>query len=186
MITLKNIILYTLLSLAPGLVQADDIWSKLGNGGYVIIMRHAPTTKQGNPLRLDKSCKTERRLSDDGRKIAKAVGRFIRKHKVPVGLVLSSEFCRTRETAMLAFGRFKTWKPLNLIHTVADNKTGTVLKAINDRIASYKGRKNLVLVTHRPNIDQVTLESLQPGALLVLKPAGDGDFDTVGMYRPRP
>ena len=183
---MRKLLLFTLLVTGSGMVQADDIWSNLKKGGYVIIMRHAPTGKQGNPLKLDRSCKTERPLSDAGRKLARAVGKIIKKKKVPVGQVLSSEFCRTRETARLAFGRVKTWKPLNLINTVPRKKAGAMLKAISKRIASYKGKNNLVLVSHRPNIEQVTLESLQPGSMLVLKPTGDGDFDSIGIYQVKP
>ena len=36
------------------------------------------------------------------------------------------------------------------------------------------------MITHRPNIEQISLEGTEQGELVVLKPKGGGDFDVVG------
>lgn len=79
----------------------------LQGGGYTIYFRHAAT----NWSQLDninehgdwQSCDGTRirQLSDAGRETAKAVGRAIKVLDIPVGEVLSSEYCRSRETAEL-------------------------------------------------------------------------------------
>lgn len=36
------------------------------------------------------------------------------------------------------------------------------------------------MVTHRPNIEAIALETVEPGAFLVLRPKGGSDFDVLG------
>jgi phosphohistidine phosphatase SixA len=47
----------------------------------------------------------QRNLTDAGRADARAIGAAIRALGIPIGRVLASPFCRTRETAELIFGR---------------------------------------------------------------------------------
>jgi phosphohistidine phosphatase SixA len=50
-------------------------------------------------------CAKQRNLTDKGRDEARAIGAAIRELRIPVERVLASPFCRTVETAMLAFGK---------------------------------------------------------------------------------
>jgi phosphohistidine phosphatase SixA len=50
-------------------------------------------------------CPTQRNLVDRGRDDARAIGAAIRALGIPIGKVRASPFCRTVETAELAFGR---------------------------------------------------------------------------------
>ena len=50
-------------------------------------------------------CAHQRNLTDGGRADARAIGAAIRSLGIPIGEVLASPFCRTRETAELIFGR---------------------------------------------------------------------------------
>ncbi|MGB5947669.1 histidine phosphatase family protein, partial [Paenisporosarcina sp.] len=51
-------------------------------------------------------CSTQRNLSEFGRRQAVTYGELLRSLRIPVGYpVLVSPFCRTRETAELAFGK---------------------------------------------------------------------------------
>src|SRR4029079_2902363 len=80
-----------------------DAWTVLERGGQVVLMRPAlPPPGAGDPpgMRLD-DCSTQRNLSDEGRRHARAVGAALRKHKVPVDRVLTSPWCRCIETARL-------------------------------------------------------------------------------------
>ncbi len=78
----------------------------LRSGGYVIYFRHA-ATNWSQQDRLETagdwtSCDPERmrQVSVSGRATAREIGVAIRKLGVPVSQVLSSEYCRARETAM--------------------------------------------------------------------------------------
>jgi hypothetical protein len=50
-------------------------------------------------------CTKQRNLTEQGRVEARAIGAAIAKLQIPIGDVLASPFCRTRETARLIFGR---------------------------------------------------------------------------------
>lgn len=50
-------------------------------------------------------CASQRNLSDEGRKQARAIGASIRALKLPIGEVIASPYCRTLETGKLIFGR---------------------------------------------------------------------------------
>ena len=79
----------------------------LREGGFVIYFRHARTDFSQDDVDLSdlSNCATQRNLSAEGRDKARLIGEAIAAHGIPVGEVLSSELCRTRETAELAFGR---------------------------------------------------------------------------------
>jgi broad specificity phosphatase PhoE len=79
----------------------------LRDGGHTIYFRHAQTD-WSNPDRLEKagdwlSCDPDRmrQLSDRGRTTARRIGDAMRALRIPVGKVLSSEYCRSYETARL-------------------------------------------------------------------------------------
>lgn len=59
-------------------------------------------------------------------------------------------------------------------------KPPSVSEEVAARIGQFKGKKNLILVTHQPNIDSLTLELVERGGILVLKPAGGASFSVVG------
>ena len=81
----------------------------LREGGYVIYLRHAATDRsQEDAGFLDlEDCSTQRNLNEAGREQAREIGRGFRALEIPLGDVLSSEYCRTRETAELAFERLE-------------------------------------------------------------------------------
>ncbi|SYX84338.1 histidine phosphatase family protein [Paenibacillus alvei] len=75
-------------------------------GGYILYMRHGEATVgQDRPVVDFDDCSTQRNLSDAGREQAKLLGMSMRKLNIPVQYpVVASPYCRTRETAELAFG----------------------------------------------------------------------------------
>lgn len=78
--------LFVLLFACPAWAQpAPGLLSQLRQGGYVLYLRHTST--------------------DRGRDEARAIGEHVKRLKIPIGEVLASPFCRTLETARLAFGK---------------------------------------------------------------------------------
>jgi len=148
-------------------------------------MRHATVGQVGDPLALKlDDCSVQRNLSQKGKSEAEHTGRAFRDRSVPVAEVLSSRYCRTRDTARLTFGRATTWQPLDLLVAVDEQERDARTETVAKRIADHVGESNLVLVTHSPNIDALTFEMVETGGFLVLKPDGDGSFDIVGRYTP--
>jgi phosphohistidine phosphatase SixA len=169
-----------------GLVRADEVlWSQLRAGGLVVFIRHAETDPGvGDPpgFRLD-DCKTQRNLSAAGREQAKRLGDVLRRERVPVGQVLSSEWCRCRDTATLAFGRYEAWPALNNLFGRAQNEPAQK-QAMLERAGAYRGKENLVLVTHGATIFPVAGLNPAQGELVVMKPGGAGRLELVGRLRP--
>ncbi|TNF99202.1 MAG: hypothetical protein EP297_06210, partial [Gammaproteobacteria bacterium] len=86
----------------------DELWKKLKNGGMVILMRHAPVNRgkgQGDSLLRDPSCVKERNLSEEGKNEAANIGEIFAKKGIPIERVMTSPYCRTVDTAKLAFNR---------------------------------------------------------------------------------
>src|SRR5918992_4529173 len=84
-----------------------ELLSELRQGGYVLYLRHTSTDFSQNDSRMKsfEDCSTQRNLTERGRDEARALGEHMKRLKIPIGEVLASPFCRTMETARLAFGR---------------------------------------------------------------------------------
>ncbi len=163
----------------------EDVWDKLKRGGYVVLMRHVTAEKTGDPLVLKiDDCSVQRNLSQQGRTEAGFIGEEFRNHSVPIAGVLSSRYCRTRETAELTFGLVSTWQPLDLLYALPQQDRDARTEIVTQRIGAYTGKANLIMVTHLPNIDALTLELVEPGGFLVLQPDHNGSFDIVGDFTP--
>lgn len=164
----------------------DAIWAKLAEGGKVVLMRHAPVVQGrdgGNALLRDPSCKQERNLSDEGRQVAKAVGERFRARGIPVAEVRHSPYCRTTDTAKIAFGSASEADFLSLLEVLPADAAAAQTAKLNEVIGSYAGKGNLVLVTHEPNINAVSFEMIKPADFVVFQPKGDSKFEELGVIR---
>ena len=83
--------------------SSDAAWAALQDCA-IVLFRHANAPGGGDPpgLRIG-DCSTQRNLDDAGRALARRIGEQFRDRRVRVGAVLTSQWCRTRETAELAF-----------------------------------------------------------------------------------
>lgn len=167
--------------------KADDaLWTKLAEGGKVVLMRHASVVAGrdgGNSLLHDPSCKKERNLSDEGRQEAKTIGERFRARNIPVDYVRYSPYCRTAETARIAFGTGSEADFLSLLEVLPPDAASAQTAKLNEIIGSYAGKGNLVLVTHEPNINAVSFEMMKPADFIVLQPKGSSNFEELGVVR---
>ena len=165
---------------------ADEmLWKKLETeSNLVVLMRHTQPAG-GNPLAWDESgnCKGESMLTASGEAHAKRIGGAFASHGVKPR-VMSSPMCRCRDTARIAFGD----------DPVTDENLREVASADSDRmksferkalslIASYRGSAPLVFVSHRPNIDLLTMELVDEGDLLVGRANANGEIDVLGKIK---
>lgn len=167
--------------------QADEaLWTLLREGGQVLFIRHATTTPgAGDPpgFRVE-DCRTQRNLSDAGRAEAKRLGEALRAGNVPLGEILSSPWCRCHETARLAFGReASTWAALSNLFGRGENAEGQV-RELRARIGAYRGKGNLVLVSHGSTALPLTGVHPQQAEIIVLTPRGGGEFRVAGRLPP--
>ena len=180
-----SLYLFTLSSLGYANEQGK-IWKKLQNGGLVVLMRHASVNQgkeSGNPLQRDPSCLKERNLSNKGKREAARIGEKFIAHKIPIERVLTSPYCRTVETAKIAFDRAQPVDFLSLLEVLPEEKAEANSAILMRRIGSYSGKGNLILITHRPNISAVTFEGVEKGAFLVLEPVGGDEFEEIGKIK---
>jgi broad specificity phosphatase PhoE len=164
-------------SLAAPIAAADpDVWRKLRQGTYAILIRHASTVPGlGDPpnFRLE-DCATQRNLSDEGRTEARRLGERFRVERVPVARVYTSPWCRCRETAMLAFGKAEDWEPLSSFFDFP-HREADYTEAVKRRIGSYGRRNpggNVVMVTHNVNIAALSRHSVAPAEIVLMRPDG--------------
>ena len=181
--------------------KLDDeaLASALRGGGHVIYIRHAKTNKdwgdQVSP-ELDLSdCSTQRRLSDEGKADAKQIGEGIKAAGIPVGDVISSDYCRAYNTADIAFGTYTKNSNLNFLPCVeCTPKDYEEYAARVSPLLSAKPEagKNTFLVGHDDPFQGVTMpvipeNGIYPapmGVAYVAKPLGDGKFDLVAKILP--
>jgi len=181
--------LLTFLALCPPQVRADAISDALRAGGVAILVRHATAPGNFDPegFRLD-DCSTQRNLSPEGRDEARRIGVHLKGLGLVPGEVLTSQWCRCRETAMLAFGAARDWPALNSFLRTRDSEA-TQVGEVLARIAAIKpGDKPLVLVTHQVMVTAITGVYPQSGEVVVVAPArkdGKAGVTVIGSVRPK-
>src|SRR5215204_6244892 len=149
---------------------------RLRRGGYVLAFRHAATDFAMTDSTRDlRDCSRQRNLTVEGRREARSIGREFRRLGIPVGRVLASPFCRTRETATLAFGRAVPSRALLSVEFFEGEPAGERQPARLRQLLTSppRGATNTILVSHNFAIDDATGESLAEGEAVVVTP-GEG------------
>ena len=176
---LKFIIIISISLTLP--IKADldkKLLSQLEDGGKLIFIRHAYAPGSGDPNNFNlNDCSTQRNLNKEGRKQAKNIGEFFKKNEIRIDKVLSSEWCRCKETAKIAFNDFSTNNFLNSFYSskYAENKDKQV-DALNNYIKNFKSNKNLVFVTHYVLISEVLKYAPSSGEIII----SDKDLNMIG------
>jgi phosphohistidine phosphatase SixA len=178
-----------LVALAPSASAADPALAKsLQRGGYVLVIRHATTNfakPDQDPVVLSR-CATQRNLNAQGRADARAIGRHARRLGLKVGRVLTSPFCRTKQTAKLAFGRFTvSGALLNTVVAEHDARWRAQIRAARRLFGTKPAPGTLtVLVTHGSVVLDTSGQALEEGETLVFRPLGSSRFRLVGRVLP--
>ena len=108
------ILILGLLNFQTNAFSSDKIVNQLKNGGNIIFIRHAIAPGNGDPDNFDlRDCSTQRNLSKNGIEQSKKIGEFFKDNKIKVEKVLSSEWCRCKDTAKFAFKNFEVFIYLN-------------------------------------------------------------------------
>jgi broad specificity phosphatase PhoE len=149
-------------------LSGESLARALRAGGHIIYFRHA-ATDWSHDDRVEKagdwkSCDHTqmRQLSDAGRATARRIGKAIRALDIPVGRVLSSEYCRSAETARLF--------ELGPVKTTPD--------IMNMRAAEYAGGREAVIRRAR----RVLAEPPPAGANVVVVGHGNLMLAASGAY----
>ena len=152
---------------------------QLAGGGWVLMMRHEQTVPGiGDPpnFRLD-DCSTQRNLSESGRLRARRAGQAMREAGIVLSEVRAGRWCRTRDTAQLAFGQYEIWTALDSFFGSAE-RADAQRDAVLDFARAMSGPGNVMLVTHQVNITASLAVYPEMGEVVAARVEG-------GVLRPR-
>ena len=172
------------LPLIPLLAWAQpdpSIVAKLREGGYVLYFRHASTdfSKNDQNMKSYEDCASQRNLTDKGRDEARAIGMHVKRLGIPIGEVYASPFCRTMETARLAFGRATATQEVR--GGPADPKRYDPLRKL---LGTTPSKGNAVVSSHGNPFHAVAGPPyLAEGEMAVVRPEGSSRFTVVDRVR---
>jgi virginiamycin B lyase len=157
----------------PAAGTASGLVADLRRGGYVIAFRHAATDfSMSDTARSYADCARQRNLSAAGRRQARAIGRAFRSLGIPVGAVVASPYCRTRDTARLAFGRATPTADL-LSEQGALHGERNLPSRLRARLRKRPTTgTNTVLVSHQFAIAGATGTDVAEGEAAIFRPGG--------------
>ena len=184
------------LGIAARQARADDVMAAidgLRRGGFVIFFRHGETGRVSydRPTAVMGACSTQRNLDEMGQAQVRQLGEDFKALRIPVGKVLTSEFCRCWQHAEAMFGKggYTITDKLSLppsfpAVTEADRKKS------NADLAAMLSEKpaagtNTVLVSHGNNIQMLT--GYNPGTqgeAVVFRPDGAGSYTRLVSVMP--
>jgi phosphohistidine phosphatase SixA len=157
-----------------------DILASLKEGNKLIFIRHAYAPGGGDPDNFDiNDCNSQRNLSDSGRQQAKNISNFFIENQINFKKVYSSEWCRCKETAKIAFGDFETKNFLNSFFSqkFAKNRKKQ-MNDLNNFVDNYKDDGNLVFVTHYVVISEALNYAPSSGEIVVT----DKKFNKISSF----
>lgn len=179
-----------LLAFAPHPVMAadEDVWRSLReDDGIAVLYRHALAPGGGDPegFRLG-DCSTQRNLSAEGRSQARAMGRELRRERVPVAQVRSSRWCRARDTArLLDTGSVLPTPALDSVFTAPAARAARQERQTRRLIQAHRGKEGvLLLIGHQANIIDLTGIAPSSGEGVAVRADGRGRLEVVGRVPP--
>lgn len=146
----------------------------LRKGGYVLYFRHTATDfSQGDMAMTSyEDCKSQRNLTDEGRRQAREIGASFRELKIPVGEVLASPYCRTMEVARLAFDKAVATPAVRGATAGGESDRYAGLRALLSK--PVDGATNRVISGHGNPFRAIAgAPHLSEGEMVVIKPLGD-------------
>ena len=153
-------------------IKADSkktIIDELQQGGKLIFIRHAYAPGGGDADNFNiNDCSTQRNLNDKGKDQSKKIGNFFRENNILLENIYSSEWCRCKETALIAFKNFEKKSFLNSFFSekFAKNKNNQI-KELKKFIKDWNGKQNLVFVTHYVVISEILNYASSSGEIVI-------------------
>ena len=174
--------LFLIFIFTSQLNASEQAWNLAQEGNKIILIRHSLAPGGGDPagFKID-DCKTQRNLNKKGINQSKKIGKLFKKNKVPIDQVLSSQWCRCKDTAKYAFEEYNEFTALNsTFQSPFDKNEGKQLKELYNHVKTWNGKgKNLVLITHYSIITAVTNAVPSSGEIVV----ADKNFKVLGTIQ---
>lgn len=165
-------------------IAAKELLAMLRAGGYVLYFRHTSTDfgQSDEAMTSFDDCEKQRNLTEKGRDEARAIGVAIKTLTIPIGTILSSPFCRTTETAQLAFDRVE--KSIDLRGGPISGDPASY-PALRKQLSTWpQPETNTILVGHgNPFRSIAGAPHLSEGEAAVLQPVRDGEYRIIARIR---
>ena len=173
-----HILFLTFLFLIFNISPIFANWQPAKEGNKIILIRHSIAPGSGDPPGFQiKDCKTQRNLSKEGITQSKKIGQLFKKNQIKIDQVLSSQWCRCKDTARYAFKNYKEFSALNsTFQPPHDKNAKKQIKELRDFIQKWIGNdSNLVLVTHYVIITAITDVAPRSGEIVII----DKNYNTL-------
>ena len=162
------IIIFSLISFHS--YASEKNWKPAQDGDKIILIRHAKAPGGGDPEGFKiRDCKTQRNLNETGIIQSKKIGKLFKEKKIKIDLVLSSQWCRCKDTSRYAFKNFREFSALNSTFSPPyDKNEKEQLKELRNFVSKWNGKGgNLVLVTHYVVILAMTGQAPSSGEIVI-------------------
>lgn len=169
------------LALTVETKATEAAWVRVSNGGYSILLAHAPTMGRGQPAGFELGdCSTQNTLSDRGRTMARRWGTRFAARAVTLATIYTSQWCSAGETANLAFGSYSIEEApaFNLLGSMEADEDAQYEEML-DMIGSFRGPGNQLFITHPENITALTGTRPRDGEAVVVELREEGEDPNV-------
>ena len=152
--------------------QASELADQLRQPGYALLMRHALAPGVGDPAGFSLAdCVSQRNLDSEGRAQAVRTGAWLRQQGVVAAQVLSSPWCRCKDTAaLLGIGDVVIEPSLSSFFDTPQ-RADVFTEKLQVRLAQASqsnSNRALVLVTHHVNIRDYMGENVGSGDMVLV------------------
>ena len=152
----KQLAVAAVLAVIAMTATASELADKLKLPNHALLMRHALAPGIGDPTGYSLAdCSTQRNLDAQGRQQAMRTGQWLKRQGVQMAMVLTSPWCRCKDTAnLLGYGQTEVEPAIGSFFE-ASQEAADYTQRLQKRLAQLgptKGDKALILVTHHVNI----------------------------------
>ena len=177
---IRNFLFFIFIIFSNPINSQEKLINLLKDDNKLIFIRHAYAPGNGDPANFKlNDCSTQRNLNKEGINQSKIIGQFFSKNKIQVGKVLSSEWCRCKDTAKFAFNEYPTFEALNSFDDPRFEKNkDKQINDLKDYINNWNGNKNLVLITHFVVISEIFKVGASSGEIII----SDKELNILARY----
>lgn len=157
--------------------NSNDLLSSLQQGGYVIFFRHGSTDHSQKDTDKNNlaNCDTQRRLDEHGRQQAEQIGEGFKLKNIPVGDIITSQYCRCINTAKIAFGRAEGIVDITSIQGVSTEERMRRITYLRGLLNTPpKPGTNTIVVAHKLMFKDASGQALSEGEAAIFKPQSNG------------
>ncbi len=178
---MKQILILFFILFAFDSNAENTVVSLLKEEGKIVFIRHSIAPGGGDPENFSlKDCSTQRNLSKKGIQQSKQIGEFFKKNKVIISKVLSSQWCRCKDTAFHAFGKYEEFFALNSTFQIKfSGNSKKQAEALKNFVKKWDGKGNIIFVTHYVIILKHTNYAPSSGELVIT----DKNFNVLTKLR---